>query len=155
MYMSQKTEKHKVIPAVFVVAYHNSKILLHRRANTGFRDGDYDVPSGHVEKDEKPNIAGARELFEEAQVKCDANDIELFHVITNEAETPEKPYLYMFFRIALDKCSGTPAIGEPNKCDDMGMFPIKSLPENITPHVRTALENFGCANVSFSQTVAS
>mgnify|MGYP003586340559 CR=1 FL=1 len=150
--MSQKPEKHKVIPAVFVVVYNNNEILLHRRANTGFRDGDYDAPSGHVEKNEKPNVAGARELFEESRVECDPDDLELFHVITNEVETPDKPYLYMFFRIARGKCRGVAMIGEPNKCDDMGMFILSSLPKNITPHVKTALENFGSTIVSFSQT---
>jgi 8-oxo-dGTP diphosphatase len=151
--MSQKSERHKVIPAVFVVMHHNGEVLFHRRANTGFRDGDYDVPSGHVDENEKPNDAAARELFEEALVECDPDDLELFHVITNETESPGKPYLYMFFRIARKSCRGVPMIGEPNKCDEMRMFPISALPENITPHVRTALENFGSKIVTFSQTV--
>ncbi len=43
-------QKYKVVLSVFIAVYENrvghTEILLHRRINTGFRDGYYDMPSG-------------------------------------------------------------------------------------------------------------
>jgi 8-oxo-dGTP pyrophosphatase MutT (NUDIX family) len=56
----------KVVPSVFVVIEKGGKYLLLRRANTGYMDGWYDLPAGHLEDQEKFQDGAARELKEEA-----------------------------------------------------------------------------------------
>jgi len=150
------TERYRIIPAMFIIVYTEEagerRVLLQRRINTDYRDGWYDVPSGHYEaKDEVPPIAAVRELQEETGLIVKPEDLELFQMVTNEHERSGKPYWYLFFRVPLTRCIGTYAIQEPGLCDDMRFFPINQLPENIVPQVRQALENLSSTAVTFSK----
>jgi 8-oxo-dGTP pyrophosphatase MutT (NUDIX family) len=148
--------KHRIIPSVSVVVYGKNQdgieeVLLHRRKGTGFLDGYYDLPSGHVEPDEMPILAAARELKEETDLNVKAEDLELFHIRTNEVDTPGSPYLYMVFRVEKGKCCGKFKINEPDKCDDMKFFKQSDLPKPITLASRIVIENLDSKVVQFSQ----
>jgi 8-oxo-dGTP diphosphatase len=147
-------DKRKVAVAANIVVYEAGRALLLRRINTGYRDGWYTTPGGHVEQGETAVETGARELLEETGLVVGPEDLELFHVVTNDFETPEKPYLYLFCKIALDKCHGHYKITEPDKCDDMNMFPVNNLPENTPDYVRVAIGNLGSQAVTFSKVVS-
>ncbi len=54
-----------IIPAVYLILEKDNKILLLRRYNTGYNDGLYSLPSGHVEDGEFPIDALIREAQEE------------------------------------------------------------------------------------------
>lgn len=55
--------KHDRYPiAVHVLLLHNSRILLMRRAGTGFADGLLTLPAGHVDLGETPTESAVREL---------------------------------------------------------------------------------------------
>lgn len=47
-------ERPKAVPAVYLFMRNGNEILLMRRQNTGYFDGWYSVPSGHVEVGELP-----------------------------------------------------------------------------------------------------
>ena len=146
-----------MIPSVSIAVYANIgndvKVLLHKRANTGFRDGYYDLPRGHVESDEMPVSAAVRELKEETNLGVNADDLELFHIRTNELDTPGCPYLYMFFRVEKGKCRGRYGINEPEKCDDMKFFDKNDLPKPITQSSRVAIKHLNSKAVLFSKTI--
>lgn len=143
-------ERHQVVPAAFVVIRDGQKVLLQRRFNTGFRDGSYEVVAGHVEAGETALDAAARELAEETGLKIHPGDLELFHIVSNDFETHNAPYLYLFFRTDIRKCEGEFTVMEPTKCDDMGFVLINSLPE-LVPYVAVALEHIDDAGVGFSK----
>jgi ADP-ribose pyrophosphatase YjhB (NUDIX family) len=109
-----------------------------RRFQTGFQDGNYGLPAGHIE--EKETVAGAaiREVKEETAVEIEENDLRVVHVqhrINSERE-------YMDFFLVADKWSGEPKNMEPEKCDDMLWVPIKDLPTNMVESVRNGIENY-------------
>ena len=57
--------RNKAVPAVYLILERDNKILIARRANTGYEDGNYQVPAGHVEEAELPTEAVIREAKEE------------------------------------------------------------------------------------------
>jgi 8-oxo-dGTP pyrophosphatase MutT (NUDIX family) len=99
-YTASMVERYRIIPAVFIIVHDQAngdqQVLLQRRAGTGYCDGWYDAPSGHYEEaDGLPQVAAARELEEETGLIAKSEDLELFHIVTNEHETPGKPYWYL------------------------------------------------------------
>jgi 8-oxo-dGTP diphosphatase len=137
----------KVVPSVFAALIKDGKVLLLRRQNTGWMDGYYDLPAGHLEDQEKLKEGAARELKEEAGIEVDTSDLKLFHIHQshNEPETPH--YGFMFLT---KKWSGEPKLMEPEKSDDINFFALNNLPEKITPYVKEALEQLGSDEVTIS-----
>jgi 8-oxo-dGTP diphosphatase len=43
---------NETIPASYLILFRDGKILLLKRANTGYEDGNYSVIAGHVEPGE-------------------------------------------------------------------------------------------------------
>jgi len=141
-------ERNQVIPAVFLILRKEEEILLQRRYNTGFQDGQYTFPSGHVENNETPSIAVCREAKEEAGVDVKPEDIKFEQVlyrrgfnITGEGFDPSQTERVDFF-FSTKKWQGEPKITEPDKCDNMSWFPLTKLPSNLFPVVKEFLENF-------------
>lgn len=141
-------ERNQVIPAVFLVLRKDQEILLQRRFNTGFQDGRYTFPSGHVENGETPTTAVCREVKEEAGVEVLPEDVNFEQVlyrrgfnITGEGFDSSQTERVDFF-FSTDKWQGEPTITEPDKCDDLSWFSLSELPSNLFPVVRTFLENY-------------
>ncbi len=131
--------------AVFVALLNDQgEVLLHRRANTGFMDGRYDLPSGHVERDESLLHAAVRELKEESGVTVKESTLKLWHV--NQFAANDQ-YYYNFFFVARD-WQGMPKITEPDKCDDMQFFATSDLPK-LTAGSHMALQHIQGDGVSF------
>lgn len=131
--------------AVFVALRDaDGSVLLHRRANTGYMDGRYDLPSGHVEKDEPVLKAAVRELEEEAGITVAESDLRLWHVNQFAANGE---YYYNFFFV-VDAWKGVPSIMEPEKCDDMQFFALDSLPK-LTAGSHVALQHLDKDHVTF------
>ncbi len=136
--MKTVADRHKVIPAVYVIFRNGNKILLLRRANTGYHDGDYSLPSGHVEPNEPAIKAAVREAKEEVGVDIDSKDLRLVHTLHRYSEDPT-PHerIDLYFEAA--KWQGQPKNAEPHKCDELRWVPVNDIPTNMTPEVRQAL----------------
>lgn len=129
------TEKFVARSAVFVALRNGrGEVLLHRRANTGYMDGYYDLPSGHVERGERLLDAAVRELMEETGIKVVESALTLWHI--NQFNANGEAY-YNFFFVTNDWV-GEPAIMERDKCDDMGFYGLDALPP-LTAGSHTAL----------------
>jgi 8-oxo-dGTP diphosphatase len=63
------------IPSVYILLRKQGKVLCVLRENTGFCDGQYAVPSGHVEDDETFKQAACREAMEEVGVRIRPEDL--------------------------------------------------------------------------------
>lgn len=128
--------RHQTNIAVYLILRKGSKVLLVRRANTGYQDGKYSLVAGHVEGRESIATAICREAKEEVGVKIHPKDLSLAH-ITHRLASDKKIYLDCFFKCA--KWSGEIQNKEPHKCDDVSWHSHLSLPKNIIPHVRVAI----------------
>jgi 8-oxo-dGTP diphosphatase len=108
-----------------------------RRFNTGYEDGNFSVPAGHLEGDETARSAVVREASEEAGVKISRGDLTLIHVMHRRTEDVSNERVDFFF--ACSSWQGEPMIMEPSKCDAIAWCGFDSLPDNIVPYLRFAL----------------
>jgi 8-oxo-dGTP pyrophosphatase MutT (NUDIX family) len=71
-------DRPRVIPTAYLALITGDKILLSRRYNTGFYDGYYSFPAGHLKDDEETlSQTVIREAREEAGIEIDPADLEL------------------------------------------------------------------------------
>lgn len=113
------------------------EILLLRRYNTGYEDGKYSVPAGHLEDAESAIDGIIREAFEEIGIEISKQDLKLCHVMHNMSDTAR---IGLFF--CTSKYQGTIINKKKDKCDDLSWYGIDSLPLNIVPYVRHGIESF-------------
>lgn len=127
--------RHQITPSVYMVLHRDGKILLARRANTGFMDGMYSFPAGHLEGKESLQQGAIREAKEEVGVGVLPADAHLVHVISRNPSDGER----VGFFFTCEKWSGEPAIMEPDKCDDVQWFAFDAIPENTIDYVKQAI----------------
>lgn len=132
-----RKERFKLIPAVHLFLVKDDNILLLRRFNTGYEDGRYSVPAGHLDGNERAGDAMAREASEEVGINLKPHDLELIHVMDRKVEEERVDFFFI-----LKKWEGEPKIMEHDKCDHLRWFPIENLPINTIPYVKAGIEHF-------------
>lgn len=138
--------RFKLIPAVHLFLIKDNQVLLSRRFNTGYEDGKYSVPAGHLNGNEPAKAAMVREAKEETNIVVNQKDLRLIHVM--HRRNPQEERIDFFFVAKIWK--GTPIINETNKCDNLHWFPTNKLPKNLIPYIKLAITNFR-NNVIFSE----
>lgn len=130
-------ERHKVIGDVhLLLADGAGRVLFGRRTNTGYEDGAYHLPSGHLEAGESVDAAVVREAKEEIGVTINSEDVAFAHVMHNSSSGGR-----MAFFFSVEVWKGEPSNSEPDKCDDLSWFSFDSLPERMVPYCREALRH--------------
>jgi len=130
--MAQST----LIPEAHLLLLQNAHVLLLRRQNTGYEDGNYSVIAGHIERNETARQGMAREASEEAGLIISQQDLVLCHVMHRKAEDERVSF---FFKA--ERWIGEPRNLEPHKCSDLSWFHVDSLPTNVIPYIRQAIKN--------------
>lgn len=124
-------ERHKVVPAViFMLENPQGEVLLHLRQNTGFADGYWSLPGGHVEPNEHVLTTIQREAKEELGIEVEEEGINflgLHHIRRNDGLDG----LNLYYKIT--KWQGTPSNTETATCAGIQWFPLNNLPENTFP----------------------
>jgi 8-oxo-dGTP diphosphatase len=124
---------------VYGVLLDGERLLLIRRAGTGYRDGQLSVPAGHLDGGEDAVSGMLRELREEIQVEADRDSTSLAVVMHRAPESAQdSEYLDLFFTIG--RWSGTPAIGEPDKCSELIWVDQDALPADVVDYVAIGLQ---------------
>jgi len=139
-------EKFKIIPTVYLLLLKNNKILLSRRYNTGFHDGEYSLPAGHLDGNETLIQALIRESEEEIGIKVDKDSIDLNHIMHRKESSEER--INFFF--TAKNWQGEPKIMEPHKCDDLNWASSDNLPHNTIPYVKQAI-NYCLNKIIYSE----
>lgn len=130
-------ERNKAVPASYLILKRGSEILLGRRINTGYYDGWYTLPSGHVEVGELPLECLLREAKEEIGITFKKEDARFVHAMyrAKHDETGERAD-YFFL---LEQWKREPRNMEPEKCDSLEWFSLEALPKNLMHHVGLAI----------------
>jgi 8-oxo-dGTP pyrophosphatase MutT (NUDIX family) len=127
---------------VHLLFFRENQVLLLRRLNTGFEDGNYSVPAGHLDGGETVRMAAVREAQEEIGVYIDVNYVAFATVTHRKSDdtlsgTSER----VDFFVHIKDWDGEPFNAEPEKCDELLWCDLEALPENIIPYVRKAIRN--------------
>ena len=112
------------------------RVLLLRRFNTGYRDGEYSLPAGHLDGGETVTAAAIREAMEEIGVRIHGDDVH-FSSVMHRREGDER----VDFFVEIRNWQGEPVNNEPHKCDELRWTALNSLPQNTIPYIRQALNN--------------
>jgi 8-oxo-dGTP diphosphatase len=129
--------RFKHVTAVYLFLIEDGKILLLRRHNTGYEDGNYSLPAGHLDDDESITQALLREIKEEIDLDLRVEDIDLVHIM-HRRESDIRVDLFFTTK----KYQGKVRNAEPDKCDDLSWFPLDNLPDNTIPYIKTAIESY-------------
>jgi ADP-ribose pyrophosphatase YjhB (NUDIX family) len=128
-------ERFKIIPTVYLILLKGNKILLARRYNTGFHDGEYSFPAGHLDGNETMVQTMIREAKEEIGVSLSPSDLQLVHVMHRKEPNEERVNLFFTAK----NWESEPKIMEPHKCDDLNWFDLDNLPDNIIPYIKQVI----------------
>ena len=122
---------------VHLLFFRENQVLLLRRFNTGFEDGNYSVPAGHLDGNETVRMAAVREAFEETGVRIDARNITFATVMHRKSDDER-----VDFFVRIQAWEGEPINVEPEKCDELRWCDMAALPENTILYVRKAIGNY-------------
>lgn len=131
------TERVTAIVAVHLFLVRDGSVLLLRRAHTGYEDGSYSVPAGHVEAGETATEAILREAAEEIGLALQAGDTSLALVMHRQADEPRIDFFFV-----ARTWPEEPENREPAKCDELRWARLDHLPANVIAYVRSALVAF-------------
>ena len=116
-----------------------TKILLHRRQNTGYNDGKWDLAGGgRVDSGETPQDALVRECNEELGIAVSKEDITFAHLSHRFIINFQRVYYDIYFTVS--KYTGLPYIREPDKCSELEWFDIDDLPNDLIEQRKMAIQ---------------
>ncbi len=131
--------RHKNIVASYLILIKDNKVLLSKRKNTGYRDGDYTVIAGHLEPSETFTQAVIREAKEEAGIDLDQEKLAVKHIQHCKSDNDQSERVHIYF--VADKWMAKIVNKEKHKCEHFKWFNFDNLPSNIVPHTKDALIN--------------
>lgn len=130
---------------VHLLFFRGDQVLLLRRFNTGYADGQYSVPAGHLDGGETVIAAARREGREETGVRIDGEDVA-FSSVVHRKDGDERVDFFVHVRA----WQGEPVNTEPEKCDELRWVSVNQLPANVIPYVRQAIHNH-LTGISFNE----
>ncbi len=140
-------ERFKLIPAVWLIFNQDDKILLLKRKNTGWEDGNYSIPAGKLDGNETVIRAAIREAKEELGLIINQNNLDVVHVLHKRNIDGEET---IDFFLNVSNWEGVPENTEPHKCENLEWFELSNMPENMVgclKHVLKKLEK----NIYYSE----
>ena len=144
MLVASMKVRFKLIPAAYLFLIKDERVLLMRRAGTGYKDGEWGLPAGHFDGDEAGTMAMVREAREEIGIKIDPAKLKLVHLMHRNGldggDGKENERIDLFF--TLQEWTGEPTNCEPHKCDALQWFPLDALPAKTIDYMREALESY-------------
>jgi 8-oxo-dGTP pyrophosphatase MutT (NUDIX family)/catechol 2,3-dioxygenase-like lactoylglutathione lyase family enzyme len=137
---AEPPHRHTEIVDVHLILRRGPDVLLARRARTGYADGLFNGPSGHVEDGEDVREAMVREAAEEIGVELDPDELRVALVMQHRGPGGA-PRTGWFFEAEYDPAR-PPYNREPEKCSGLAWFPLDALPDDIVAYCRAGLDGY-------------
>ena len=131
-------EHFRLVCAVHLFLVDGESILLLRRFNTGYEDGNFSVVAGHINGGETVHEAMVREAHEEAGIGILPDDLEI--VLVMHRRIPETGQERIDYFLRCEKWQGEVTNMEPHKCDLLEWHIMQNLPQNVIPYVARAMD---------------
>lgn len=131
--------RYRMVVGVHLILLRGDHVLLGLRRDTGWRDGHYHVPAGHLERGETASAGAVREAAEELGLVLREEDLELVHTVHHFTGV-DHPRIQLFFRVR--NWEGEPVNAEPHLCAGLDWYRLDRLPEPMVDHTKAALELF-------------
>jgi 8-oxo-dGTP pyrophosphatase MutT (NUDIX family) len=135
----EMTEGRKRIIAVHLLLTKGYEILLLKRKNTGWMDGYWSVPAGHIEENESIFNALRREVSEEIGLLIKEDGVDGMHIMSRFMEDADDR-IDFFFHVEYN--NGVFNNLEPDKCEELKWFVLDDLPGNIVPYVHHGISYY-------------
>ncbi|MET8178274.1 methyltransferase domain-containing protein [Streptomyces sp. NPDC005336] len=132
--------RHAEIVDVHLLLRRGDRILLARRAGTGYADGLLHAPSGHVEDGEDVRAALLRETAEEIGIALTPDEVRVVLVMQHTSPTGTARTGW-FFEAELGE-GREPVNREPEKCSEIGWFGLDALPDDMVAYCRAGIEAY-------------
>ncbi|MFH1832026.1 MAG: NUDIX domain-containing protein [bacterium] len=123
---------------VLLVMKKDEHILLHKRINTGWGNGFFAVPSGHLDSGETVLQAAVRLGKEILNVKIKTEDISMVHVLYFKGYDGLE---HAAFTVNVNAWEGEFCNQEPDKHEDVIWFPVAQIPEKTLPRHKIILKD--------------
>ncbi|BFT71821.1 NUDIX hydrolase [Paenibacillus sp. P36] len=123
--------------SVHILFYRNDEVLLLKRQNTGFQDGNWSVVAGRMDGNEEVVAAAIREAKEEAGVDIEPDQLEIIGMMHRKNTTSE----WVDFFLKAHDWKGKITNMEPEKCEQLTWFPLSELPSQMVSYIRVAIEH--------------
>lgn len=131
------THTFSMIASVYLMLINDlDEVLLLKRRNTGFKDGEFGLPAGHVDGGETLVEAMQKEAREEVGIELKAENLRLVHVVHRHCGDHER--LDFFFECR--RWDGEPMNCEEGKCEELRWVSLDDLPDNTIDYYRQAFE---------------
>jgi 8-oxo-dGTP pyrophosphatase MutT (NUDIX family) len=135
--MAEHRERFPVVVHILLERADDGHLALLKRANTGFMDGYYALPGGHLEQGESISQAARRELAEELGVE--AVEIEPACVLPYRSGRHQGTN----FLFRCHRWVGEPVINEPELFAELVWVARDQLPQPTADWILPALELSG------------
>ncbi len=116
--------------------YSGDSVLLVRRCNASYGNCLYSLVGGKIEPGESGLQALIREVKEEVNITLTQKELEFAHVIHRKGT--ESEFIALCFKA--DITDKTLSNNEPEKHDDVQLFPFDALPSNMLPSHKQIIE---------------
>lgn len=134
--MAEQDTGHGV--GVHLILISDGHVLLGQRMNTGFADGWWHVPGGHLDPGESLPAGAAREANEELGIEIAREDLSFVH-LNHHLDADGIARVGVFFTAT--RWTDEPVNAEPHKCSKVAWFRLDDLPVETVDYAVAAIRH--------------